>query len=382
MSMIINLHKHSFCQRAAILLILCALAGCETFLVSVCEFEDRPTCAEESSSNVDLPQKADDGPAIAIQERKFERRASFSFHDCQKFNGIIDKKILTLSRSNCTSTPSSPAWEAWNIDLDNSNLKYFSRASVENYPMVPSGFDFSKDEIYTTGRKFYYLQYSGYQQLFELNGINKNQIVAVKLTNSSKPRAFAHPSLDVFAVLGASSVTYLNPIFINSRQSSCLFGSSITPTNFVVGDLDGNDLMSNGEEIVSFEGKTPITVRHCDLDQDPLTADQDLLNSIKLSIDRASPGNVSDIEAAFIININNDQFPDLIYSRSGQIYVTSYLGHNNSIKSRFKEWSANIARISNETIKSLVAVELTGDAYPELVVETDKAVRFYVNTPK
>ncbi len=370
--------NRTFYQYSAVLLTLCALTGCDAFLVSICEFEERPACKAVSSSNSDMAQKTDDGggPTIAIQERKFERRASFTFAGCQKFNGIIDKKILTLAKSSCTATS---AWEAWAIDLNNVGKQYFNNAGVLDYPKIPfPGFNFFTDEIYIAGGKFYYLPHSGSRQLFELVGDDRNQIMNITLIATPQPRAFAHPILNILALAIDPIPGFNHPTFVFSRGFRHIFDSSDLPTNFVVGDLDNNT--SNGEEVIAFNGKEPTTVGHWDMSQDSFTADKDLLTSIKMAIDRASPGNPNAIETAFVANVNDDKFPDFIYSRDGQIYVTSYIGKDMNVDSRLKNWTTKVAVISVEKIKSLVAVELTNDAYPELVVETDKAVHFYVNT--
>lgn len=205
--------------------------------------------------------------------------------------------------------------------------------------------------------------------------------MAIKLTDSSQPRAFAHPLFNAFVVAAEPTPPQVNSTVAVSDGFPTVLVASATPTAFVVGDLDSNDPTNNGEEIILFNGKTPQSVSHW-VPNESTNPDDELLASLKLTIARTKAGDESPIEAAFITGLNGDVFPDLVYSRNGQVYVTSYLGKDKKIESRFKDWPEKIASISGEKIKSLVAVELTNDAYPELVVETDKAVHFYVNTPK
>ncbi|HRI52579.1 MAG TPA: hypothetical protein PLW65_20590 [Pseudomonadota bacterium] len=370
----------TFYRCSAVLLTLCALTGCDAFLVSICEFEELPACsmmAAVSSTNPDM-SKSPDLAVPVIKEATFSLRTSFAIDGYHKFNGIIDKKMLTIARKSNGSL----SWEAWRFDLNNPvEMSRSILTNIVDIPNIPSDFDFFKDEIYTAGQKYYHFQHVMNRQLFEFNGSNRRPIMAIKLTDSSQPRAFAHPLFNAFVVAAEPTPPQVNSTVAVSDGFPTVLVASATPTAFVVGDLDSNDPTNNGEEIILFNGKTPQSVSHW-VPNESTNPDDELLASLKLTIARTKAGDESPIEAAFITGLNGDVFPDLVYSRNGQVYVTSYLGKDKKIESRFKDWPEKIASISGEKIKSLVAVELTNDAYPELVVETDKAVHFYVNTPK
>lgn len=84
------------------------------------------------------------------------------------------------------------------------------------------------------------------------------------------------------------------------------------------------------------------------------------------------------IDAAFVADLNNDNNNELIYIRKGIANITTYLNDGS-----FMNWSKPIplSEIGSDTVISLSAVKITDDNLPELVVETDKAVHFYVNQP-
>lgn len=373
MSMIMNLHKYSFYQRIAALLTLCALAGCEAFLVSICVFEDRATCSTSSPDVGENPDLA--GPVF--NETHFSLRASCPLGVSRKYNGIIDGKMLTMGRNIQLTNPIF--WENWMLDLNNPELtNRLLKTSPNGAPNIPVDFDFNKDNIYTSGLEFYFLQYRTNYLYKAKNGIFGSAI-GRKLLSNFQPKIFAHPLFDGFSVAVQPVVPGTNLTLAVRDMSEFFVSTKAAPTSFTIGNIDSNDLVNNGEEIIIFDGEGPQKIVHLN---GAILEDDVLLVPLRMSVARTRTGNENLIEAAFVANLNKDDFPDFIYSRSGKIYVTSYLGRDKNIDSRFKDWSANIAVVVDQNVKSLVAVDLTGDGYPELVVETDKAVLFYVNSSK
>ena len=94
------------------------------------------------------------------------------------------------------------------------------------------------------------------------------------------------------------------------------------------------------------------------------------------------PGETSPIIAAFVAHLNKDSFMDVAYTRNGQLLVTSYKGRA-ATSGMFENWPAaqTLSELSGQTVKSLAAVDLTSDGLPELVVETETYVHFYLNRP-
>ena len=84
----------------------------------------------------------------------------------------------------------------------------------------------------------------------------------------------------------------------------------------------------------------------------------------------------------FVIDLNNDKLIEFVYVRDKQVYVTSYIGRSPSGIGQFADWPKDkMPSFFGEVVKSIQAVDLTKDAYPELVVETDQAVHFYLSIP-
>ena len=60
----------------------------------------------------------------------------------------------------------------------------------------------------------------------------------------------------------------------------------------------------------------------------------------------------------------------------------SYLGKIQEQGPMFENWTYRLISFNGEIVRSVIAANLTMDNYPELIVETDKAVHFYLNIPK
>lgn len=385
MTTIPNRPDLTFYQRVAVLLTLCALSGCEAFLVSICELQDLPTCkipADGSSPKADLTQGTDDGggQVPAIEERQFIHRASRLIDSKHQFTGMLNGNLITLSINNLILS-----WEAWRSDLNNLDEgKRLISTGTGECPNFPPSFIFGSDDIYIVGREFYYFQRSGGQNLFKLDKVSNSifKVLDNKLNKSDQPRAFTHPSISALAIAMVPASPATNSTLIR-LESNTTFQSDAEkmPTAFVIGDLDSNDLQ-NGQEIIIFDGGKPKSLFHWNPGISFDKGDIDLMSALSQAIERTALSDTSPIEAAFIANLNYDNFPDFIYTRNGIIYVTSYLGRDKATPPNFRDWMTKIPAILGEKIKSLVAVELTNDTYPELVVETDKAVHFYVNTPR
>jgi len=373
--------NRTFYQYSAVLLTLCALTGCDAFLVSICEFEERPACTADASPGSDLASKpnTDGGQVPTIVERKFVYQASQTIDDKHQFVGIVNGKLIMLATDG-----SRLSWEAWKLDVNTYRGKNkFMVAGVEECPNFPGGFMFGKDDIYIVDREFYYFQHSGGQNIFKLGkDVMPMKIPGVQLTSSRQPRVFTHPSISALAVVVQSGVPSTNSTFIQLDTNQRLeYGTGKIPTAFAIGELDSIDLLNNGQEIVIFDGGNLKSILHWNPNNLFDRGDSPLITSLSSAIGRTALGSTSSINAAFITNLNHDNLTDFVYARNGIIYVTSYLGRDKATPPNFKDWETQIPKLPGEEIKSLIAVELTNDEYPELVVETDQAVHFYLNTP-
>lgn len=371
--------KHSVLVTLGLLeslFLLFGLAGCDGFLVSICNFDDKPGCPRVGTDGVMkpmadmIPQSPDRLPPRNGAERSFKSQMTIPFEYKRKFVGIYDKDKLLL----ITNPPnSSPIWEALTMTQP--------AAKCMDCPEIPKFFSFTGDSIYISGGSFYFLQYiNNINKIWKLEKNRpKVSFDDIKL-NQSSSRSFVHPITEALVISTQDSDPnkFQATAIIDGNSSYTISTNEMSSDFFSIGDIDSNDITKNGSEIIFFTAQGPSELRH----QMGLTSDPSLLNALKITIDETKIGN-GILQAAFVDSLNDDAFPDLIYARNGKVYVTSYKGRNwSGMVPIFEQWNEPVITISGETVKSIIAAELTKDSYPEIVIETDKAVHVYQNIPK
>ena len=369
------------CGLLTFLFALFTWPGCDGFLVSACYFEELEGCQQigaedggRSPSDMGvIDQNPGQPPPPNGPERTFEWRADYQVDASHKFVGMYQgNKPLFLLNNNIR-------WESLALHLNESNLNMrWTLGSSSGCPTIPSALNYSADYIYSASGLFYFLRYSNGMKIFRLSGTTQTEIGSALLTGNKAFPTFLHPSLGVVAFPTAPPagadyawVTLANgtPKFRNYTDNA--------PTAILIGDLDSID-GSNGLDIITFFNSNVREVLH----GDEIVVDDQMVNAIEKTIADAKPGDIP-IAAAFIQNLNDDAFPELIYARSNQIFVTSYKGRGWAKKTpTFENWKAPIITIPDgETVRSISSVELTQDRYPDLIVETDKFVHFYRSNP-
>lgn len=191
------------------------------------------------------------------------------------------------------------------------------------------------------------------------------------------PSPFMHPQIDSI-IIPTSLLTQTTDVHILSNRSTSKLRfeeSGIFISAYTVGDLDAIDNAPNGREFILFSGNSIRDLVHLDAVS---YKDTDLIGSIQRAIDRTKAGDESPIQAAFVADLNKDGLPELIYVRSNQAFVTTYKGRNSQNGPQFEDWPTVLFKTS-EPVLTMVATDINGDGYPELVVETALAVHFYLN---
>jgi hypothetical protein len=208
--------------------------------------------------------------------------------------------------------------------------------------------------------------------------------MGITLTATPVPRPFTHPDISAFVVATQLSVPNANAVAMIFNASDYFLegdnSQSALPSAFVVGKLFFNNQMPLGYEVIEFAGPNVQRIWH-HYPTPAMVEDPEWENQLNSTIEGTQGGDLSAIQAASMDDLNHDQFPDLLYVRSGRVYVTSYVGLQAGVPF-FRDWKSPIATITGETVQSLTAVDLTADGYPDLVIETDQAVHFFVNHPQ
>lgn len=372
---------------AAALTLLGLLTGCDQYLISVCNFRDEwPGCREEvvDASAVDLLARGVDSPLGPL--RKFEWRAKITNDATQKFVGILNREYaITLS-----TTP-MVAFSAAKFQLNEPDKsKRLLEESCSKCPL-PINIKASGDSVYLTNEAapaFWLLRTvmgaDDESYLIKPNGdltkVNGN------LALEGLRRPFFHPTLDgsllptKSAALQSSDVLRLNvgtTPFVSARTESGII------TTAMIGDIDATDPVKNGIEVVRFAGNAVASVYHYDPVNLTQTVDTLLAQKINDEVKKQNPKRLDVFVNSYVKDLNGDAFLDFVFSLGENIFVSSYKGKNNtSGVPVFESWPERVLNILlDENIQSIMAIDITNDGYPELIVVTDKFVHFYLNTP-
>jgi len=101
------------------------------------------------------------------------------------------------------------------------------------------------------------------------------------------------------------------------------------------------------------------------------------------ALQQAMRSTTGPILGAEVIDINTDGNAELVYLRNKAVYSLTVFDSANQKPTIISHWRDPLIDLnslpSGEDIKSLRAVDINGDSRPDLAVETDKRVFFYVN---
>ncbi len=366
----------------------CLLIGssCDKFIVPICELDPRnEVCVNSSAADAgltDLNKPTSDSSFGPL--RKFEWRAKIDNTDNRKFVGI-DKKEYAISLVNDTSVHFS----AVRFDLENADRgKRLNPVTCVKCPST-SEINFSMDRVFLTGeveRDFWLLRYGNLFRAFIFDSNGKLSQREEDLDDNMNRKPFFHPILNACLIplkswSGALSAIVRMNIGASPARTEISGTSPITVS--MIGDIDSIDPVKNGIEIVNFSGGFVASVRHFEPRSMIGFEDSMLASTLHGVIQLRKVNDADVVEAAYVNDLNRDGFQDFIFSVGGEIFSSSYRGKDSGSGQRvFQSWTDPIQVVSpNEKVRSVMAIDLTKDGFPELIVETDKFVHFYLNTP-
>ncbi len=338
---------------------------------------DNPSCPLQDAATTDYPAPPDlamPGSNTPLGPlRKFEWRASIPI-DATKVKYVGMKGTMPVFWQN--GTPQK--WVVYQASpLPSAAIPV---GSSDGLPAAPVGVDFGKTYPVVSGRSFFVL--STVDASIKTWPGNMAVLQDAKLAGPQP--VFRHPELDALAVKTQTTMTANSAVLIHWGQGATLAYEKpdTALTAVAVGDLDAADVSGTGLEAILLTGKTGLAVLH-QYNAGSIPVDDPLLrDALQGAVERAMPGETSPIPAAFVRNLNGDGFMDVAYIRNGQLLVTSYKGRA-ATSGMFENWPAaqTLSELSGQTVKSLAAIDLTSDGLPELVVETDKEIHFFLNRP-
>ena len=101
------------------------------------------------------------------------------------------------------------------------------------------------------------------------------------------------------------------------------------------------------------------------------------------ALQQAMKSTTGPILGAEVIDINADGNAELVYLRSKAVYSLTVSDSVNQTSPTISHWRNPLIDLnslpSGEEIKALRAVDINGDSRPDLAIETDKRVLFYLN---
>ena len=359
------------------LILLLNTAACDGVLRSVCvRNPDQPQCYESADAG-----SINNNSQLAIPEKVFVQKAKFESATAWKFAGIRNRKALFVF----DGMGGNPVWKTRVLDLNNEAVdqrilpgECYDCGNITNM-------DFVDHNFYVTKSSVYLFSYNGNRKLEQLAPSPRREIkdvLGLTLLTGTAVHSFVSPDIDMMVASVDSGISGLNRAYVFWDQQSWhnIIDTDSPTTCFVVGDIDPMDPDNKGIEYILFAGKDVKSVYH---QNQSGKSDDALAGALQKAIQRTAAGDISSIQAAAVAKLNNDPYADIIYVRNGRFYIMSYIADfPMPSQNYFKEWPALDISLGNETVRYLTATDLTNDGLADLVIETDKALYFYVNEIK
>lgn len=360
-------------------------SGCDWLALPICQLDPMTTGCPDGGVTRDLSAVNPDSPLGPL--RKFEERAKITNDEKQKFVGILQREYaIMLSNKPVVN------FSAVQFHLDRvSGPMRLEQIACPNCPQV-TNIKLPGDNVYLTNDtapKFWLFRPTknvpDESYTFEGNGDLKKINGNFDLKINRRP--FLHPILDAILIPTKSEGGKSSDMLRLSLGSTSYIGEHVqngAVTAAMIGDIDATDPGDNGVEVVRFDGATVVSVYHYDPGSGNEQVDADLLRAISNQISRRIVSADETIGAAYVNDLNKDRSLDLIFSLGVNVFVSSYKGRDNQTGiPAFEAWPEKILDVpAGEKIQSIMAIDITNDLYPDLIVVTDKSVHFYLNTPK
>lgn len=353
-------------------------AACDPFLVSVCQFEDRPGCHTADPAKPDSgqpqPPREPGSPAPLGPLRRFELRRSLAIGSNLRFVGLqgSPRQAVFLAIDGSMNK----RWDVASLDLNNSELTARVRVggTCSTCPTIPATMDFADDRIYRNGAGFYYYDYKSQKKVTALTAtIPLGDIILANY----RIRPFMSSQGDSMMTIGnepdAAHVLFAATVIGKIRK----LGHNVV--SVVIGDLDSFDSQNSDLEAIAFDEDEAFGLaRSSGVD------DSALRTALNIAVKKHSGVGTGPVQAAYIHDINGDSLSDFLFVRGGRFRVVSYRGKDKqNFPHEFGGWADDVApAISGETVQYVAIDELTQDSYQDLIVETDKNVHFYRNVAK
>ena len=373
-----------FTWRATWLATSILFAGCSGFLRDPCA-DPREVGCPDTRDTGSVPFDMDSADlSPQANPRTFEWRAKVEVDlSTRKFVGMNGQMpvfhVKDGQSSDCSGDRYMSHWSVSRLDLVSPirERRIIEGSTPPAFPVLPC-MRFARTRVLVSNNTFYLV--SSFDHSVRLLDTSSEVVPGRRFRDPMM--YFRFPTSDGIAV-------HLQPITPSSSgvllrwdaAKVSTFDSSESPaTAIVMGDLDARDPVGNGTEALLFEQGTVQTVLHQGSNGNPQYTDEELRMGLDAAVQRIGKGQ--SVGAGFIADVDLDGRTDLVLAFGSSLYVTTYIGRDAAKVGKFRDWPKPIVALDgSEPIRSVMAVNLAQDEAPELVVETDKAVHFYLNNP-
>lgn len=377
-------------------LVLSCLSACEdAFRIPICEFDSsREGCAQIGGGmgqpgGGSMPGGSGGMSGMTSPSKKAPITFSFMTKSTELSNSLIWAGVHQGRNLLFANQILQNNINIHSFKLELSNGKWdFNSSRCMDCPMQISGANLSGNKVLT-----------GNSVMFIVNSNNAYSINSMQSTVNVNPinntdlifpfRPFVSPIFDVIIYQKKKDTQNISEINIfsshNMSQSIEFANRSTTPstTYYTIGDWDGRGTNFSDSEVLIFESQSLKAFRFAPYPT--LQPDDELTKSLNKAVVTVSDGSTRPIRSAFIADLNNDGYSELIFARGPQIFFISY-----NPKNGFDSWSdtnftikhqPNGKEVDIERTETLSAADLDGDGYSDLAIETynPNVVYFYLN---
>lgn len=367
----------SMIMRLFTIALIAHAAACDDdFLFPLCG-EGTPSKCMQPPPDMPVDMTADIAPPPPVSDfRKFIYRTQVPLRKV----GTDDKQFIGFEGPNPHFLVSGQKKriQSFIIDLKTSDSPTPNEWGFEIYNDV-NNMTFDKDRFLKTGGL--HLFFRPNHSVTCLNQACRDRISSDlnMLSPALNFRPFIHPSDGSLVVYSPGN----NKIYARFNEQAKLHLSNISfiPRSVCIGNIDAIDQNNKTSELIinNENGGISHTIHQGSnpVDQN----DANFAGALSSAISAQSAGGYAIIQAAFVHNINNDRYPDYVFSKNNTIYVVSYKGREWLDKGKsFEIWPPQGLIVdTQENVIAIFLINIDNDEFPDLVIETNKSVRFYHN---